>query len=65
MTHKAIFENLLLTDEAKVQLEEAFTTAIEAKTALLEAEYKEKEEEMLASFGEVKEIWTGACAGLL
>lgn len=43
MTHKAIFENLLLTDEAKVQLEEAFSTAIQAKTVLLEAEYKEKE----------------------
>lgn len=49
MTHKAIFENLLLTDEAKVQLEEAFTTAIQAKTALLEAEYKEKEEEIQES----------------
>lgn len=43
MTHKAIFENLLLTDEAKVQLEEAFSTAIQAKTVLLEAEFKERE----------------------
>lgn len=44
MSYKAMFESLLLTDEAKTQLEEAFTTAIQAKTALLEAEYKEKEE---------------------
>ena len=46
MTHKAIFENLLLSEEAKVQLEEAFTVAVEAKAAILEAEYKEKEEEL-------------------
>lgn len=41
---KAIFENLLLNEETKVQLEEAFSTAIEAKIAILESEYREKEE---------------------
>lgn len=46
MGYKAIFENLLLSDEAKVQLEEAFAVAIDAKTTLLEAEYKEKEAEL-------------------
>lgn len=66
MTHKAIFENLLLTDEAKVQLEEAFTTAIQAKTALLEAEYKEKEEEIQETvLATVQDIVSEALAGEL
>lgn len=49
MGYKEIFENLLLSDEAKVQLEEAFTVAVEAKMTLLEAEYKEKEQEIQES----------------
>ncbi len=56
MGYKEIFENLLLSDEAKVQLEEAFTVAVEAKMTHLEAEYKEKEQEMVTIINKINVI---------